>query len=131
VEKESKVRPPEAEPLSRGSPESESYVDASPSPAGGPVVNEKAGDDDKRGVVVEGHTPVESAAEEAVVNGVVSEEYVHVNGVQEEERVKKEEEEEKSRIAYVGDATWEEKTWKEIVRLREDMFWARMGGVRE
>ena len=31
---------------------------------------------------------------------------------------------------YVSDATWEERTWKEIVRLREDMFWARVGGLR-
>ncbi|EMD35566.1 hypothetical protein CERSUDRAFT_75131 [Gelatoporia subvermispora B] len=31
---------------------------------------------------------------------------------------------------YVGDATWEERTWKELVRLREEMFWARIGGVR-
>jgi len=31
---------------------------------------------------------------------------------------------------YIGDATWEERTWKELVRLREDMFWARVGGVR-
>ncbi|KAH9940316.1 hypothetical protein B0H21DRAFT_780389 [Amylocystis lapponica] len=31
---------------------------------------------------------------------------------------------------YVGDATWEERTWKELVRLREEMFWARVGGVR-
>lgn len=31
---------------------------------------------------------------------------------------------------YVGDASWEERTWKEIVRLREDMFWARVGGLR-
>lgn len=27
--------------------------------------------------------------------------------------------------------SWEEKTWKELVKLREDMFWARMGGIRE
>jgi len=26
--------------------------------------------------------------------------------------------------------TWEEKQWKELVRLREDMFWARIGGSR-
>ena len=26
--------------------------------------------------------------------------------------------------------TWEEKRWKELVRLREDMFWARIGGWR-
>lgn len=30
----------------------------------------------------------------------------------------------------VSDATWEERTWKEIVHLREDMFWARAGGIR-
>ncbi|KAJ3487796.1 hypothetical protein NLI96_g3298 [Meripilus lineatus] len=31
---------------------------------------------------------------------------------------------------YVGDSTWEERTWKELVRLREEMFWARIGGLR-
>jgi Rab guanine nucleotide exchange factor SEC2 len=31
---------------------------------------------------------------------------------------------------YVGEGTWEERTWKELTRLREDMFWARVGGVR-
>jgi hypothetical protein len=31
---------------------------------------------------------------------------------------------------YVGDGTWEERTWKELTRLREDMFWARMGRAR-
>lgn len=31
---------------------------------------------------------------------------------------------------YVGEATWEERSWKEIVRLREEMFWARIGCVR-
>ena len=30
---------------------------------------------------------------------------------------------------YVGDATWEERTWKELTRLREDMFWARLGSA--
>ncbi|KAJ3981631.1 hypothetical protein F5890DRAFT_1417300 [Lentinula detonsa] len=29
----------------------------------------------------------------------------------------------------VGDATWEERTWREIVRLKEVMFWARVGGM--
>jgi len=28
---------------------------------------------------------------------------------------------------YVGDGTWEERTWKELTRLREDAFWARIG----
>ncbi|KZV96988.1 hypothetical protein EXIGLDRAFT_670637 [Exidia glandulosa HHB12029] len=31
---------------------------------------------------------------------------------------------------YVGETTWEERTWKEIVVLREAMFWARIGCVR-
>jgi hypothetical protein len=30
----------------------------------------------------------------------------------------------------VGDKSWEDKTWREIVRLREEMFHARMGIVR-
>lgn len=30
----------------------------------------------------------------------------------------------------VGDKSWEDKTWREIVRLREEMFCARMGIVR-
>lgn len=30
----------------------------------------------------------------------------------------------------VGNNTWEEKTWREVVRLREEMFCARMGFVR-
>lgn len=36
---------------------------------------------------------------------------------------------EKDLSNYVGEGTWEERTWRELVRLREDMFWARMGGV--
>ncbi len=31
---------------------------------------------------------------------------------------------------YVGIATWEERTWRELMKLREEMFWARVGGVR-
>jgi hypothetical protein len=53
------------------------------------------------------------------------------NEVVDEDERKGKEKEEKTRVVYVGDSTWEEKTWKEIVRLREDMFWARIGGVRE
>lgn len=30
----------------------------------------------------------------------------------------------------VGDKLWEDKTWREIVRLREEMFYARMGIIR-
>ncbi|KAF8887580.1 hypothetical protein BD779DRAFT_1672710 [Infundibulicybe gibba] len=32
---------------------------------------------------------------------------------------------------YVGDAAWEERTWKEVVRLKEEMFWARVGASVE
>jgi hypothetical protein len=139
AENETEERSPEAEPLSRGSLESDLFVDA-PTP-GEPLADEnpeeKAGDneDDKCTIVEE----LDSAVEKAVVNGVLTEEPLHVNGMEEKEIVDerqneermKQEKEEKTRVAYVGDATWEEKTWKEIVRLREDMFWARIGGVRE
>lgn len=30
----------------------------------------------------------------------------------------------------VGDKSWEDKTWREVVRLREEMFYARMGIIR-
>ncbi|KAF8328216.1 uncharacterized protein EI90DRAFT_3126387 [Cantharellus anzutake] len=30
----------------------------------------------------------------------------------------------------VGDETWEDRQWKELVKLREVMFWARIGGQR-
>jgi len=58
-----------------------------------------------------------------------------VNGVvEDEEKVDSKapalETEEMDRGQYVGDGSWEEKTWKELVRLREDMFWARVGGFR-
>lgn len=33
-------------------------------------------------------------------------------------------------MPYVGDGTWEERTWKELTRLREDMFWARVGSTQ-
>ncbi|KAG5723978.1 hypothetical protein E4T56_gene11269 [Termitomyces sp. T112] len=32
---------------------------------------------------------------------------------------------------YVGNVTWEERTWKEIIRLKEAMFWARIGGSKQ
>jgi hypothetical protein len=30
---------------------------------------------------------------------------------------------------YVGTSTWEDKTWRELVRIRKDMFHARLGAV--
>ncbi|KAK0495884.1 hypothetical protein EDD18DRAFT_1105809 [Armillaria luteobubalina] len=38
--------------------------------------------------------------------------------------------EDESKEVYIGDTTWEERTWKELVRIKEDMFWARVGGLR-
>ncbi|KAJ8518832.1 hypothetical protein ONZ45_g4158 [Pleurotus djamor] len=34
------------------------------------------------------------------------------------------------KAGFVGDSSWEERAWREIVRLREDMFWARIGALR-
>ncbi|KAF8636937.1 hypothetical protein AX17_003188 [Amanita inopinata Kibby_2008] len=47
-----------------------------------------------------------------------------------EEEDKEQEGREDEKEVYVGEATWEERTWKELVRLREDMFWARIGALR-
>ncbi|KAI0654391.1 hypothetical protein C8Q70DRAFT_925835 [Cubamyces menziesii] len=41
----------------------------------------------------------------------------------------KEEKESEDQGRCVGDATWEERTYKELVRLREEMFWARVGAL--
>ncbi|TFK38058.1 hypothetical protein BDQ12DRAFT_683895 [Crucibulum laeve] len=38
--------------------------------------------------------------------------------------------EDEEKEGFVGNLTWEERTWKELVRLREEMFWARVGGLR-
>lgn len=59
----------------------------------------------------------------------------HVNGVvKDEEKVDSKAQAldtgETDERQYVGDGSWEEKTWKELVRLRENMFWARIGGFR-
>jgi hypothetical protein len=57
----------------------------------------------------------------------------HINGVVEDEEEvdsKAEAVETEDKGQYVGNGSWEEKTWKELVRLREDMFWARLGGFR-
>ncbi|KAG8817425.1 hypothetical protein FRC17_011238 [Serendipita sp. 399] len=35
-----------------------------------------------------------------------------------------------AQMFYVGRGTWEERAWLELVRIRENMFWARLGGVR-
>ncbi|KAJ7060962.1 proline-rich protein [Mycena amicta] len=69
--------------------------------------------------------PTKSAEAELKENGHVEAED-HDEGVKEDAHI----EEDGDGEVYVGDVTWEERTWKELVRLREDMFWARIGGVR-
>ncbi|PPQ70312.1 hypothetical protein CVT24_013007 [Panaeolus cyanescens] len=70
------------------------------------------------GVAVEVVSPSpEGAAERAETKDVKA-------AVQDEKSAKEE-------AGYLSDATWEERTWKELVRLREDMFFARVGVVRE
>jgi hypothetical protein len=64
---------------------------------------------------------------ENLVNGVETES-TEKEGEEIAKREDKEEAEDKE--VYVGDATWEERTWKELVRLREEMYWARIGGLR-
>lgn len=68
-------------------------------------------DEDKKAVVVNG-----TGTKRSSINGDSAQE-------EKEEQVPQE--------VYIGDATWEERTWKELVKLREDMFWARIGGLRD
>ncbi|KAM5530282.1 hypothetical protein V8D89_014711 [Ganoderma adspersum] len=53
----------------------------------------------------------------------------NVNGDKKEKDAVSVAESETANGLYVGDATWEERTYKELVRLREEMFWARIGAV--
>ena len=71
---------------------------------------------------------VDSPVPEEITKGEVEEKPVANGHLDQDSEEKKDEEED--REAYVGDVTWEERTWKELVRLREDMFWARIGAVR-
>jgi hypothetical protein len=59
-----------------------------------------------------------------------AEEKPAANGHLDEDAGEEKKDEEEDHEAYVGDVTWEERTWKELVRLREDMFWARIGAAR-
>ncbi|KAJ6487708.1 proline-rich protein, partial [Mycena sanguinolenta] len=71
---------------------------------------------------------VDSPVQEQVTKKEVEEQPVthgHLDENPEEEK-----QDENDGEAYIGDVTWEERTWKELVRLREDMFWARIGAVR-
>jgi len=74
-----------------------------------------------------------SSEEESGTKTEVSETVVStlVNGdIKSEPSRASEEREDESSEVYIGDATWEERTWKEVIRLKEVMFWARVGGIR-
>ncbi|KDR80254.1 hypothetical protein GALMADRAFT_242589 [Galerina marginata CBS 339.88] len=101
--------------------------------------------DTEVGLGLPGQAVAEDETAKPAVNGHVAEGGVHVNGVVEDvpsealpdeegkrmkEQEDREKEKEKDKAGFVSDATWEERTWKELVRLREDMFWARVGGFR-
>ncbi|KAI9065319.1 hypothetical protein FKP32DRAFT_1648068 [Trametes sanguinea] len=65
-------------------------------------------------------SPSLNARDEAPVGGVDAEA---------DTEAKEDEKGRDDQARYVGDATWEERTYKELVRLREEMFWARIGAV--
>ncbi|KAF8955353.1 hypothetical protein BDZ97DRAFT_1926934 [Flammula alnicola] len=108
-----------------------------------PVDEKSASAETIEQVAVAGNVKEDSTT--PIVTDELTEEPVHVNGAEErvsgeaeraqeeklEEEKKQREKEEKYKTGYVGDATWDEKTWKELVRLREDMFWARVGGFKD
>ena len=79
-------------------------------------------------VLVNGHTksvpePMQDVPPPAYAAGTV-------NGDKtEKDRASVADETDNANGLYVGDATWEERTYKELVRLREEMFWARIGAV--
>ncbi|KAF8800616.1 hypothetical protein BYT27DRAFT_7175194 [Phlegmacium glaucopus] len=141
---------------SQPSPSSDIFVDA-PSPKGEDtqsvvgLVQEKGvkeNEEDSKTAPVPSTIELKSATvngpdipDKVKTNGKINGD--HVNGVMvenekvnpkvqalEEEGEEEKEIEANDRRQYVGDDTWEEKTWKELVRLREDMFWARVGGIR-
>jgi len=76
---------------------------------------------------LDGLKAVESPREEEEVEEEVEE----LEGEQDRERLEEEEEEEEEERdpRFVNKDNWQDKTWNEIVRLREEMFWARVGGV--
>ena len=139
------------------SPPSDIFVDALSSksedvPATVELVQEKrAEDEEDNKTIIDVPVPITVELKPAVVsgpnnsdkaktNGINHSNDNHVNGLvepdlkalalEEKGEDNRKETEETDRRQYVGDGTWEEKTWKELVRLREDMFWARVGGFR-
>jgi Rab guanine nucleotide exchange factor SEC2 len=69
------------------------------------------------------HTTV-LESEPSMLNGVVS----SMGKVEEYKPAAKDGE--RDGETYVGDATWEERTWKELVKIKEEMFLARIGALR-
>ncbi|KAL1742543.1 hypothetical protein HDZ31DRAFT_75458 [Schizophyllum fasciatum] len=76
-------------------------------------------------VELDGEKMSDEGAEDALVNGING--LIEEKGDGTEDQAGAEEDDGDKSTVYIGDATWEERTWKELVRLREDMFWARIG----
>ncbi|KAF5368967.1 hypothetical protein D9758_003007 [Tetrapyrgos nigripes] len=91
-----------------------------------PEADEKAEVEVETSAVPEKEKETAEQTAEAVpqVDGDVKPELVETNGTT-EERGKEDDGE-----VYIGISTWEERTWKEVIRLKEVMFWARVGGIK-
>lgn len=79
---------------------------------------EKHGEGEKEAIVLNDDKPTIAEVEELTAESKEDGEVKDKNRTAEDKEV------------YIGDTTWEERTWKELVKLREDMFWARIGGRR-
>ncbi|KAF9051676.1 hypothetical protein BJ165DRAFT_1450539 [Panaeolus papilionaceus] len=155
VDAESVVAPSPAPfdiPGTEGKPEQEEQGQNGQGPKEGGVLNEAA----KRlssATIVNGHTATDTAppgnsekqnssSPDSISNGVALEVTSPTPERSADDKLDKDtkdvkedpaqnENQAKDEAGYLGDANWEERTWKELVRLREDMFFARVGVVRE
>ncbi|KAI0631181.1 hypothetical protein C8Q77DRAFT_1061913 [Trametes polyzona] len=100
------------------------------------AVEEKKGDEplvNGNGDAVEEPATTELQPDSAAVTTESKVENEPEKTEQEKEKAEPEQEQEEvekvDESQYVGDATWEERTYKELVRLREEMFGARVGAV--
>ncbi|KAF7303099.1 Sec2p domain-containing protein [Mycena kentingensis (nom. inval.)] len=122
----SKVEEPVASPEPVTAPTTP-YLEEVPTTVATPEVTadveEKAEAESEKAETVEEVARVESPVPEVP-------DKIAANRHEEDEEEESSKEEDPNGEVYIGDVTWEERTWKELVKLREEMFWARVGGVR-
>lgn len=125
--------PLEAPTMTRGNSEEDVFMDAlsdgkTPSGEGSPAFNgqnqENVGGEEKVASPIDAVNET-IAAKEDVGSSARTPNDAENDTVDVDDTNKEEDKE-----VYVGIATWEERTWQELVRLREAMFWARIGGLR-